>query len=62
MVKRDKVIHGMLEDELRRCESMASSLREQVEAFPEGNERQRKEESLKSFCERIQYLLRLLSV
>ncbi len=51
-----------VKEELRRCENMAASLRNAIEELPEGRERQRKEESLKSFCERIQYLLKLMNV
>lgn len=102
--KKDKVVHGLLEDELKRCENMAASLRDAIEALPKGSlhqrrmdykgkisvykylkyrengksvyqhirradeaviekkvsERQRKEESLKSFRERIQYLHKLM--
>ena len=102
--KKDKIVHGLLEDELKRCEDMAASLSDAIKALPKGSlhqrrvayknkvqiykylkyrengksvyqhirkaeeeivekkvsERQRKEKSLKSFRDRIQYLHNLM--
>ena len=102
--KKDKIVHGLLEDELKRCEDMAASLSDAIKALPKGSlhqrrvaykskvqiykylkyrengksvyqhirkaeeeivekkvsERQRKEKSLKSFRDRIQYLHKLM--
>ena len=40
--KKDKVVHGLLEDELRRCENMVASLRDAIEVLPKGSLQQRK--------------------
>lgn len=37
MVKKDLVVHGMLEDELERCERLASSLEASIAMLPKGS-------------------------
>jgi len=36
VVEKDKVISGMLQDELKRCQEMLNSLKESVSEFPKG--------------------------
>ncbi len=41
VVKKDIVVHGMLQDELERCEKMAASLESAVSEMPRGSLHQR---------------------
>lgn len=42
MVKKDIVVHGMLQDELERCERLAGSLEAAIAELPKGSLHQRK--------------------
>ncbi|WP_225073424.1 hypothetical protein [Desulfuromonas sp. CSMB_57] len=37
MVKKDKVLSGMLQDEMERCERLANSLKEAISELPKGS-------------------------
>ena len=41
VVKKDIVIHGMLEDEMERCERMSASLESAIAELPKGSLHQR---------------------
>ena len=42
VVKKDKVVHGMLQDELERCEGLAYSLMAAISELPKGSLHERK--------------------
>ena len=42
VVKKDKVVHGMLQDELERCEGLADSLEAAISELPKGSLHERK--------------------
>jgi hypothetical protein len=42
VVKKDIVVHGMLQDELERCERLAASLEAAIAELPKGSLHQRK--------------------
>jgi len=42
VVKKDKVVYGMLQDELERCEGLSSSLEEGLSELPKGSLHERK--------------------
>ena len=42
VVQKDKVVHGMLQDELERCEGLFRSLEEAISALPKGSLHERK--------------------
>ena len=42
VVKKDKVVHGMLQEELERCERLISSLVAAIAELPKGSLHQRK--------------------
>jgi len=42
VVKKDKVVHGMLQDELERCEGLAVSLEAAISELPKGSLHERK--------------------
>ena len=37
VVQKDKVVHGMLQDELERCEGLSASLEEAISRLPKGS-------------------------
>jgi hypothetical protein len=37
VVQKDKVVHGMLQDELERCEGLSESLKEAISQLPKGS-------------------------
>ena len=42
VVKKDKVVHDMLQDELKRCEGLSNSLEEAISELPKGSLHERK--------------------
>ncbi len=42
VVQKDKVVHGMLQDELERCEGLSSSLEAAISQLPKGSIHKRK--------------------
>jgi hypothetical protein len=37
VVQKDKIVHGMLQDELERCEGLSASLGEAISQLPKGS-------------------------
>ena len=49
VVQKDKVVHGMLQDELERCEGLSSSLEAAISELPKGSLHKRKIPSGKKY-------------